>query len=219
MTIASVTNRRFLYVANFGLGRIDVFDAAFQPTTFGKDSFEDNGLPPNYVPFNVQTIGDDIVVTYVLHQQGQPFETDGPGLGYVDIYNSTGQLVQRLEHGDWLNAPWGVALAPLDFGRFSHDLLVAQFAGGGTTQSSGFIAAYDLASGRFDGLLQDAGGQPLAINGIWSISAGNISPANYDADDAPAAELYFTAGPNRGGGGLFGYLTPVSTQMIQGNDQ
>jgi len=42
----------------------------------------------------------------------------------VDIYTSTGQLLQRLEHGDWLNAPWGVALAPLDFGRFSHDLLI-----------------------------------------------------------------------------------------------
>jgi hypothetical protein len=40
-------------------------------------------------------------------------------------------------YGDWLNAPWGVALAPLDFGRFSHDLLIGQFAGGGDTQSSG----------------------------------------------------------------------------------
>jgi len=29
----------------------------------------------------------------------------------VDIFSSTGQLLQRLEHGDWLNAPWGVAVA------------------------------------------------------------------------------------------------------------
>jgi len=102
--------------------------------------------------------------------EGARFETDGPGLGFVDIYSSTGRLLRRLEHGDWLNAPWGVALAPLDFGRFSHDLLIGQFAGGGNTQSSGFIAAYDLATGKFDGLLEDASGKPLAINGVWALA-------------------------------------------------
>ena len=61
---------------------------------------------------------------------------------------SAGHLLPRLDHGPWLNAPWGLALAPLDFGRFSHDLLIEQFAGGGTTESSGFIAAYDLATGK-----------------------------------------------------------------------
>jgi len=60
-------------------------------------------------------------------------------LGFVDIYNSAGRLLRRLEHGDWLNAPWGVAVAPLDFGRFSHDLLVAQFAGGGDTRDADFL--------------------------------------------------------------------------------
>jgi len=88
-----------------------------------------------------------------------------------------------------------LALAPLDFGRFSHDLIVGQFAGGGDTQSSGYIAAYDLATGKFEGLLQDASGKPLAINGIWAISPGNVSPGNDDASAAPAAQLYFTAGP------------------------
>jgi uncharacterized protein (TIGR03118 family) len=127
--------------------------------------------------------------------------------------------LQRLEHGDWLNAPWGVALAPLDFGRFSHDLLIGQFAGGGDTESSGFIAAYDLATGKFDGLLEDASGKPLAINGIWALSPGNISPANNDPAGAPATEMYFTAGPNRGSEGLVGYLTAVSTELTEGNSQ
>src|SRR5258708_2808523 len=126
----------------------------------------DERLPARFVPFNVQAIGNDVVVTFVLHQEGSQFETDGPGLGFVDIFSSSGRLLQRLEHGDWLNAPWGVALAPLDFGRFSHDLLIGQFAGGGDTQSSGFIAAYDLATG-----------------------------------------------------GWFGYLTAVSTDLIEGNSQ
>jgi uncharacterized protein (TIGR03118 family) len=241
LTSAYIHGNRYLYAANFTKGSVDVYDNAFHRVHLpdvhsgdhhfddfafdedhhhdGNEPFVDERLPRNFVPFNVQSIGNDIVVTYVLHQEGQPFETDGPGLGYVDIYSSSGELLRRLEHGDWLNAPWGVALAPLDFGRFSHDLLIAQFAGGGTTQSSGFIAAYDLATGKFHGLLQDSTGKPLSINGIWAISPGNVSPANSDAAKAPAAELYFTAGPNHGSGGLFGYLTAVSTELIKGNDQ
>jgi hypothetical protein len=112
-----------------------------------------------------------------------------------------------------------VALAPLDFGRFSHDLLIGQFAGGGDTQSSGYVAAYDLVTGTFDGLLQEASGKPLAINGIWALSPGNVSPTNNDAAAAPAAEMYFTAGPNHGSGGLFGYFTAVSTELTEGNAQ
>jgi uncharacterized protein (TIGR03118 family) len=241
LTSAFINGRRYLYAANFTKGRVDVYDNAFHPVTLprvqpggdshddfafdedhgrnGNEPFVDERLPRNFVPFNAQAIGNDIVVTYVLHQDGAQFETDGPGLGYVDIYSSSGQLLRRLEHGDWLNAPWGIALAPLDFGRFSHDLLIAQFAGGGTTQSSGFIAAYDLSTGKLDGLLQDASGNTLSINGIWAISPGNVSPANSDAAKAPAAELYFTALKNKGTGGLFGYISAVSTELIKGNDQ
>jgi uncharacterized protein (TIGR03118 family) len=235
LTSAFIDGRRYLYAANFTKGRVDVYDNAFHLVNLSKghfnedssddegrsseNSFVDEDLPRFYVPFNVQAIGNDIVVTYVLHEEGSRFETDGPGLGFVDIYSSTGQLLKRLEHGDWLNAPWGVALAPLDFGRFSHDLLIGQFAGGGDSQSSGFIAAYDLATGKFDGLLQDASGKPLAINGIWALSPGNVSPNNSDAAAAPAAEVYFTAGPNHGSGGLLGYLTTVSSELTKGNDQ
>jgi uncharacterized protein (TIGR03118 family) len=235
LTSAFIDGKRYLYAANFTKGRVDVYDNAFQPVNLSKghfdedssdhnghsseDSFVDERLPRSYVPFNVQAIGNNIVVTYVLHEEGSRFETDGPGLGFVDIFTSTGQLLQRLEHGDWLNAPWGVALAPLDFGRFSHDLLIGQFAGGGETESSGFIAAYDLTTGKFDGLLQDASGKPLAINGIWALSPGNVSPNNDDAAAAPAAQMYFTAGPNHGSGGLFGYLTAVSTELTEGNAQ
>lgn len=221
LTAAFIDGYRVLYAANFGKGRVDAYDNAFHLIKIRdqEERFDDDQLPPGYVPFNVQTIGNDIVVTYALHEDGNPVETDGPGLGYVDVYSSRGRLLQRLEHGNWLNAPWGVALAPLDFGRFSHDLLIGQFAGAGNTESSGWIAAYDLATGRFKGLLQDATGKPIAINGIWAISPGNASPNNYNSAGAPAAELYFSAGSNHQTGGLLGYLTPVSSEMIQGNDQ
>ncbi len=239
LTTAFIDGVRYLYVANFLKGRIDVYDSAFKPVKiksddhdqdrhldedriFGDDDkpFTDDRLPRNFVPFNVQAIGNDLVVTYALHFAGNPFETPGPGLGYVDIYSSKGKLLRRLEHGDWLNAPWGVTLAPLDFGRFSHRLLVSNFAAGGTTQSAGFISAYDLDTGKFDGLVEDATGKPLSIQGIWSLSfANSATPNSYDPDEAPASELYFTAGPNQATAGLFGYLIPVSTELIQGNSQ
>jgi uncharacterized protein (TIGR03118 family) len=235
LTSAFINGKPFLYAANFNKGRVDVYDNAFHPVKLtgehsdknagddddrsSENSFVDEKLPHDYAPFNVQAVGNDIVVTYALHEEGARFETDGPGLGFVDLYSSTGRLLRRLEHGDWLNAPWGVALAPLDFGRFSHDLLIGQFAGGGDTQSSGFIAAYDLATGKFDGLLQDASGKPLAINGVWALSPGNVGPNNNDAAAAPAAEVYFTAGPSHGSGGLLGYLTSVSTDLTEGNDR
>jgi uncharacterized protein (TIGR03118 family) len=235
ITSAFADGNRYLYLANFLKGRIDVYDNAFQPVKlkaddhdndshrfFGDDDrpFTDDTLPPNFVPFNVQAIGNDIVVTYALHFAGNPFETPGPGLGYVDIYSSKGRLLRRLEHGDWLNAPWGVALAPLDFGVFSHHLLVSNFSAGGTTQSAGFISAYDLDTGKFAGLLEDGNGKPISINGIWSMSVANSATQNsYDPDEAPASELYFTAGPNQATNGLFGYLIPVKTELVQGSSQ
>jgi hypothetical protein len=113
-----------------------------------------------------------------------------------------------------------VALAPQDFGAVSHDLLIGQFAGGGTTQGSGTIAIYDLVTGQFKGLLQDGSGNTIAINGLWDISPGKNSAAgSYDPAGAPGSELYFTAGPNKGTGGLFGYLKPAAADLTEGNDQ
>jgi len=234
LTSGFINGQRFLYAANFGTGKIDVFDNAFHAVDLSKMQanstdgdgvsddkapFTDNHLPADFVPFNVQAIGEDIVVTYALHEDGQKAETDGPGNGYVDLYNTSGQLLRRFDHGDFLNSPWGVTLAPLDFGRFSHDLLVGQFAGGGDTENSGVIAAYDLSTGKFKGLLQDASGKTLAINGLWALSPSNVSPANADPDEAPAAQIYFTAGPNKATAGLFGYLTPSPAELTQGSNQ
>lgn len=212
LTSATVNGKLYLYVANFSKGRVDVYDSAFNRMHFFGESFFDENTPWDFSPFNVQAIGNDIVVTYALHQRGSMDQIEGPGLGFVDVYTSSGRLLRRLQHGKWLNAPWGVALAPLDFGVFSHDLLIGQFG-------SGNIAAYDLASGAFEGLLEDSTGAPITIDGLWSISPGNASTGNYNAASAPAAELYFAAGPGSESGGLLGYLTAVSTEMTKGNGQ
>ena len=57
-------------------------------------------------------------------------------------------FLMRLEHGDWFNAPWGLTLAPTDFGTFSHKVIVGQFG-------SGEILAFDAITGRFEGKLKD----------------------------------------------------------------
>ena len=96
------------------------------------------------MPFNVATIGNDIVVTYVLDPPGQQLPTAGPGFGYVNIFSSTGQLLQRLEHGSWLNVPWGVALAYAPFSEiFPYAAVVVHQGGIGTTSSQreGLVSA------------------------------------------------------------------------------
>jgi uncharacterized protein (TIGR03118 family) len=234
LTSNVINGRRYLYAANFTKERIDIYDNTFHrvnlpdssENSYGFDDlrnvhhnepFTDNELPDHYSPFNVQAIGPDIVVAYGLHVDGQTIAVGGPGLGYVDVYSSSGQLLTRLEHNDSLNSPWGIMLAPTDFGLFSHDLLVGQFGGGGSTPSAGVIAAYDIATGKFEGVLLDATGKPIVIPGLWSLSPGNVSPDNLDAAAAPAAEVYFTA--RNSGKGLFGFLTSVPTDLIQGSAQ
>jgi uncharacterized protein (TIGR03118 family) len=224
LTSAFIDGKPYLYVANFSKGRVDVFDAAFRSVgTTRKDRkdvcsdhgpcFPEHAFEDEDTPFNVQAIGDDIVVTYAVYQPAvSPLALAGPGLGFVDIFNSTGHLLLRLEHGYWLNAPWGVALAPADFGRFSHNLLIGQFAGGG----NGFIAAYDFTTGKLNGVLQDANGNPLVIAGLRALSPANISPNNSDSKGEASAEVYFTAGPDDGSAGLFGYLAPISAETQVG---
>jgi uncharacterized protein (TIGR03118 family) len=235
LTSATWNGATYLLAANFGKGRIDVFNSRFSPITppavpngdtFNPGTypaFFDGEIPSTYAPFNIQAIGNDIVVTYAASNFSA-----GPGLGFVDIFTINGQLIQRLQRTAWMNAPWGVALAPNDFGTYSHDLLIGQFGAGGTTEGAGTISAYDPITGKFLGVVEDASGKPIVIEGLWAITFGNPAPknstadaisSNYDAAAAPAAELYFTAGPNKEADGLFGYLAPVATENIQGNNQ
>jgi uncharacterized protein (TIGR03118 family) len=234
LTRGVINGKTFLYAAKFTKERIDVFDSAFHRVDLSENSdnqfgfddlrnirpnrpFIDNQLPNHYSPFNVQAIGPNIVVAFGLHVDGQNIAEGGPGLGFVDIFSSSGQLLTRLEHNDNENAPWGITLAPLDFGQFSHDLLVGQFGGGGSTPSAGVIAAYDIATGKFEGLLQDPSGKPIVIPGIWALSPGNISPDNLDPAGSPAAEVHFTA--RNSGKGLFGRFTAVSAELVEGSAQ
>jgi uncharacterized protein (TIGR03118 family) len=195
--------RLFLYVADFFQGRIDVFDAGFNSVQ-SDGAFEDRTLPDGFAPFNIQNIGGNLYVTFAKQDDDKLDDVPGAGLGFVDVFNARGRLLQRLEHGPWLNAPWGVALAPSDFGAFSHNLLVGQFG-------SGEIAAYNVVTGAFLGRVQNAHDEVLTIDGLWALSFGNGGAAG------GLNVLFFTAGIQDEEHGLFGTLVPVPDELTAGN--
>ena len=218
-------SQSYLYVADFRRGRVAVFDTAFKPIVMtperarhadldgGRDrddregrqaSFEDEQLPDGYAPFNVQNISGNVYVTYAKQDGARHDEVVGAGLGYVDVFSPRGRLLLRLEHGPWLNAPWGVAQAPGDFGAYSHDVLIGQFG-------NGQILAFDPLTGNYKGALQSPANASIAIDGLWALAFGN------DGSAGPATTLYFSAGPSQEQNGLFGSLTAV--ENLQGNDQ
>ena len=189
----------YLYAANFTGGKVEVFDSKWNSVVLTVDQFVDPKLPHAYHPFNVQNIGGNIFVTFAK-SDGSKDEVHGRGFGFVDEFDTGGNLLKRLEHGKWLNAPWGIALAPADFGKFSNHLLLGNFG-------SGTIAAYDLSSGEFDGLLRGPKGRRIVIPGLWGLGfgSGGLGLAN----NGPANTLFFSAGIDDEQHGLFGTLTAV----------
>jgi len=202
-TIAQMTagGPFFLYVTNIRSGRVEVYDTNFKPVNLsgdddGSPAFVDRNIPHGFAPFNVQEVNGNLYVTYAKQNATKHDDFDFPGFGFVDKFSPKGKLLQRLENGPWLNAPWGVALAPPNFGFFSNHLLIGN-------AGSGQIAVYDLDSGRFDGLLRDANGHALQNDRLWALRFGNDHAAG------PSNWLFFTAGISDEAHGLFGFFTPA----------
>nr|WP_315490032.1 TIGR03118 family protein [uncultured Rhodoferax sp.] len=178
-----------------------------------------NGVarPGDYVPFNVQVLMVDgvarVLVAYAKSQadpdrpsQFLAAEEDAvdaqqegatPDRGKVLMFSLDGTRLKTFDDRR-LNAPWGLAIAPPDFGALSNTLLVGNFGG------SGRIAAYDVDSGRFVDWLADTTKKPIAIPGLWGLQFGN------GASLGDANALYFAAGPNDETQGLFGSLRYIN---------
>jgi uncharacterized protein (TIGR03118 family) len=205
MTIATVkrpdgTLANQLYVADFRMGRVEIFDTNFHRMPLSNDAFRDERVPEGYAPFNVQNIGGNICVAFAEADSQGHDDVPGAGHGYVDVFTTTGHLLLRLQHGNWFNSPWGIAQAPTDFGLFSHDLLVGQFG-------SGQILVFNPVTGAFRGTLNDASDKPITIDGLWDIAFGSGGPSG------PANNLFFTAGLNDEADGLFGMIAPVENAL------
>jgi uncharacterized protein (TIGR03118 family) len=191
LAIADTAAGTFLYGADFHNGRIDVFDANFNLVHLS-GSFVDPGIPRGFAPFNVQELGGRLYVAYAKQDADREDEVAGPSLGFVDVYSTSGQLLGHLIERGQLNAPWGLALAPAGFGRFSGALLVGNFG-------NGRINAYNPATGEFLGRLRHEDGSPIEIEGLWALRFGNGVTGD-------PTTLLFTAGIDDEAHGLFGAI-------------
>jgi len=192
---ATISGNSYLYAANFRAATIDVFKGtAAAPALAG--SFTDPNLPAGYAPFNVQNLNGTLYVTFAVQDATKHDEVAGAGQGIVDSFDLQGNLLGRVATGGKLNAPWGIAIAPSSFGAMAGDLLVGNFG-------DGRITAFDASTHAVVGQILGADGQPLSIDGLWALSAGN------DGSGGSSHLLYFSAGPDEESHGLFGVLTPV----------
>jgi uncharacterized protein (TIGR03118 family) len=195
LATGTVNGKNYLYAADFHNGRIDVFDGTFQLQTW-KDAFKDRWLPRGYAPFGIQNLNGLIFVTYAKQDADKEDEIAGRHRGFVDLFFANGTFLGRVASRGALDAPWGLAWAPADFGRFSGDLLVGNFG-------DGKVNAYRWTNHgwRFDGTLRDEDHHAIVIDGLWGLGFGNGSAAG------PLNSLYFTAGPNDEENGSFGSIT------------
>ena len=198
LAVGTNTHGVFLYAPDFRGAKIDVFappDFSPASSTQIPGSFSDPDIPAGFAPFGIQNINGTLFVTYALQNDEKHDDVAGRGNGFVDVFDTDGNLLLRFASQGTLNSPWGVSRASFAFGRFSGDILIGNFG-------DGKITAFG-SDGDFHGLLRDATTKkPLSIDGLWTITLGGGRNSNSDT-------LYFTAGPDSEMNGLFGTITPV----------
>jgi len=196
LAIASNNGQKFLYAADDGENRrVDVFDSSFKLVELSENAFADAGIPKKFAPYGIQTVIDadgaeTIWVTYTALDKSQG--------GFVDSFTPAGVLKTHFAVSGPLHSPWGIALAPADFGPMSNALLIAN------NNSQGRINAFDPKTGAFLGPLRDASGKAIQIDDIWAIQFGQGGLAGANGNPH---QLFFTAGNNNYGNGTFGVIT------------
>ncbi|HUA34134.1 MAG TPA: TIGR03118 family protein [Candidatus Binataceae bacterium] len=193
-----------LYATDFRHGTIDTFQTNTSGQTCQyeqvslKGNFSDPTLPKGYAPFNVKLIGGKLYVTYALQDAARHDDVPGLGRGFVDIFDTDGDFERRFAARGALNAPWGLSMAPNNFGIVTGQLLVGNFGDG---RINVFTPGLGIPLGQLRTRDKFAV-RPLVIDGLWSLINGT------GALNAPNNSLYFTAGPDGESHGLFGTITP-----------
>jgi aldose sugar dehydrogenase len=184
----------FLFATNFHAGTVDAFDSNFKPArTHG--TFTDPQMPAGYAPFGIAAINSKLYVTYALQDAHKKDDVRAAGHGFIDIFDTQGNLLERFASQAQLNSPWGMVWAPFEgFGGFNNALFVGNFG-------DGSINAFDFDTGDLLGKLSDATGAPIKIPGVWALQFG------LGVAQAASSTLFFTAGGADEQHGLFGTLT------------
>jgi uncharacterized protein (TIGR03118 family) len=183
-----------LYATDFHNAKIDVYDATFTKI-MTSGNWTDPHMPAHFGPFGIAALNGNIYVSYAL--QDADAEDDLPGRGIVDVFDTEGNFLRRGTSQAGLNAPWGMVIAPADFGHFSNRLLVSNFG-------DGTIRAYDVKSGNYIGKLRNPDGTTFKRHGMWGIGFGNGQM------NQPTNTLFFAAGPHDEEAGVYGRLDVAS---------
>jgi uncharacterized protein (TIGR03118 family) len=202
VAIAKAGEELRLYATDFHNARVDVFDSKYQPLG-SCQGFLDDQIPTGFAPFNIFTYQNLLFVSYAKQDADKEDDVAGAGNGFLDVFDPDGRLVERLISGGALNSPWGMAVAPSNFGRASNRLLVGNFGDGRINVYNLTIDGTNLHA-AFEGVMGDARRRPLVIEGLWALVFGPDA-GGFDAD-----EIYFTAGPDDEQHGLFGELALAS---------
>ena len=185
LAVTNYTSGNFLFAADAANNKVDVYDANFNKVK----SFTDTTLPAGFAPFGIQDFGGLLYIAFA--------SSSGASGGYIDIYSEDGVLLKQLAQGAPLNQPWGLAIAPRNFGPLSNALLVSN------NTNSGAINAFNSVTGQFVGTIKDTNNAVIRIDQLWGIEFGGGTPNN-----GPANALFFTAGPDNNHAGTFGKIVP-----------
>ncbi len=189
MSKAGVTR---LYAADFHNGKIDTFDNNYAAVT-PSGGFTDASIPAGFAPFNIVAIGTSLYVTYAKQNAMAHDDVSGAGNGYVNVFDFDGVKQKRLISQGALNSPWGVAMAPANFGALSNLLLIGNFGDGG-------LHAYNPSTGAEAATATDQNGGAFVIDGLWAIVFGPGTTGE------ATNQLFFTAGPGGESHGLYGRI-------------
>ncbi|HEV2499233.1 MAG TPA: TIGR03118 family protein [Terriglobia bacterium] len=185
-----------IYAANFGpTGGIDEFSSNWSPVSLSGNAFKDPSLASGLEPYNIQDINGTLYVAYASIGSNGKLQL-ALGDGALATFDESGNLLKTLVQGGNLDAPWGVAIAPADFGQFSNDLLVGN-------RGNGVINAFDPTSGAFLGTLEDISGNDITNSGLWALFFGT------GGSGTSQDTLYITAGLNGYRDGVLAAIDPT----------
>jgi uncharacterized protein (TIGR03118 family) len=205
LALGTVNGATFLYATDLHNNKVDVFDTNFNLPADMQGKFVDPTIPAGFVPFGIVAINGQLYVTYAMQDAAKHDETTGAGLGFVDVFDFSGNFVSRFASGGALNAPWGIAVAPTGFGSIAGDVLIGNFGDG----KINIFTANGKQLATSVGSLTGSNGQALSFPGLWSLAFGNGD------SDKPSTTLFYTAGFADQTDGVFGSIT-ASTATTQG---
>lgn len=215
LALGMVGSKTYLYAINFTpQGGVEVYDSSFKPASgLYWNSFDSDDYLPRlsrdkiWRPYNIANIGGMMYVAYAAMPTTGGLPITHIGLGVIAEFTPQGKFVQIVAQGGHLDAPWGMTMAPGQFGKFSNDLLVGNFG-------DGRIHAYQMKPGgndqngrrqyRFAGTMRDSNHKIIENGFLWTLMFGN------GVKGSDPSTLYITTGgPNQATDGLLAAISPT----------